>query len=114
MAEKALDDYEYRVKVHEVTEDSVTLLLEEVDGNDGFGVTFSLAEIEPIINDPQALLDKLEPYVEQRIELLKQVKQEEETRKVKKEEVETKFKQAGEVKVKKRRKKKMMGGGSNK
>jgi len=102
---KDIDDYEYTVKVHDATDTEVTLLLEEVDGNDGFAITLQLAEIEPVLSDPQALHDKLEPYVEQRIELLKSVKQEEDSRKVAKEKVESKLKQAGEVKVGKVKKK---------
>ena len=99
--QKEIDDYEYRIKVHDADDTNVTLLLEEVDGNDGFAVTFPIEEIEPIITDADALRKKLEPYVENRIELLKSVKEEEDTRKIAKENIEIKLKKVGEVKVRK-------------
>jgi len=95
---KDIDDYEYRVKVHDADNTTVTLLFEEIDGLDGFAITIPISEIEEVLNDAMALRQKLEPHVEQRIELLKSVKQQEESKKLVKQNIESKLKSLEESK----------------
>lgn len=99
--DKPIDEYEYKVSIHEVSEDSITFLLEEVDGYDGFAITFNLSEIEPIIDNPNELRKKLQPYINERIKFLKQISQSENIKKNKENELKNKFSKIGELKLKK-------------
>lgn len=103
-AAKDIDDYEYKVRIERVEGDDVTVVCEEVDGYDGFGVTFKLSEIEDLT--PDELVEKLEPHVEKRIELLKEVKAREEEGKAKLERIKSKLSRPGsEIKLKPKKKK---------
>lgn len=104
--EKSIDDYEYKVTVHDATDTTVTILFEEVDGNDGFAVEFPLSELEPIMDDKDKLNEKFAPHVEQRIQLLKSIKAEEEAKKSKVSQIKSTL-EKHEIKVKKAEVKKM-------
>jgi len=80
-AQKGLEEYEYRVRVHEVDPDTgeVTLLFEEVDGLDGFAVTLGRDELAQLV-ESGGFDDWAEEQVARRIELLKRVRQREERR----------------------------------
>lgn len=81
-AQKGLEEYEYRVRVHEVDPDTgeVTLLFEEVDGLDGFAVTLGRDELAQLMQSG-GFDDWAEEQVARRIELLKQVRQREDKKK---------------------------------
>ena len=74
---KKIDDYEYRVEVHDVdlSTGTVHLLFSEVDGNDGFGVSVSKDELQRMVEDG-TFDDWAQRQVESRINLLKQVESE--------------------------------------
>ena len=87
MSQKPIDIYEYNVKIHEIdpSTNTVTLLFEEVDGNDGFAVSLSVDELKNLIKDGK-FDEWAQQRVKERLELLKRVEQErkarEEARKV--------------------------------
>jgi len=80
-AQKKIDEYEYSVKIHEVSEDgTVTLLFEETDGLDGFAVNIGKNELENLVSNGK-FDEWCQQRVEERISLLKRVKEQEEKRK---------------------------------
>jgi len=78
---KPIDEYEYRVEVHDVdpSTGAVHLLFSEVDGNDGFGVSVSRDELQRMMEDG-TFDDWAQRQVESRINLLKQVESERQAR----------------------------------
>jgi len=79
--QKPVDDYEYKVRIHEVDPQTgnVTLVFEEIGGNDGFGVTLSKDQLRAMISDG-TFDDWAKSQVENRIKLLKQVEAERQAR----------------------------------
>ena len=77
---KSLDDYEYKVRIHQVDQDgTVWLLFEEVDGNDGFSVQVSSQELRNMLSSG-TFDDWAADRVTERVELLKRVRAEEQAR----------------------------------
>ena len=82
MAEvKRLEDYEYRIEVREVdpATGNVLLVFSEVDGNDGFGVTVSQDFLQNLIDEGK-FDEWAEAQIENRLNLLKSVRVQEERR----------------------------------
>ena len=79
------NNYEYKIRIHEVGEDIVTLLFEEKDGRDGFAVSVKEDDLRSMLDDG-TFDDWAKAKVKERIKLLmadQQRKQEREARKKK-------------------------------
>ena len=102
---KSVDDYEYTLKIHEVDPDAgtVTVLFEEVDGNDGFAVALQVDEFRKLAANRLRLEKWAHEQVQRRIELLKQVKAVEERKAKAREEVKELEEKLKEIKLKPRK-----------
>jgi len=79
------NDYEYKIRIHEVGEGTVTLLFEEKGGRDGFAVSVKEDDLRSMLDDG-TFDDWAKARVKERIKLLaadQQRKQEREARKQK-------------------------------
>ena len=95
------DNYEYKISIGRIEDDQVCILCEEVDGNDGFGVWLPVDEVEKMT--PEQLMEIIQPEVERRIELLKEIKKKQEENK--KKEDKLKHLKERELKIKPKMKK---------
>jgi len=76
---KPIDEYKYKVSIHDVDieTNTVILLLEEVDGLDGFSVSISADDLNKMVEEG-TLETWLSERVNERKELLKKIEREKE------------------------------------
>jgi hypothetical protein len=76
LTQKDPEDYEYKIRIDRIENDQVCILCEEVDGNDGFAVWLPVEEVEKL--SPEELIERIQPDIDRRIEMLVELKRKEE------------------------------------
>lgn len=110
LTQKPLEEYEYKVKIHEINPDTGTVLLlfEEVDGLDGFGVEIPMDELKRLKAEKR-FEEWVVEQVEKRLDFLEDVKAKEEAKKKLEEEIKAEIEdeEIKEKKVKSRKRSKV-------